>query len=102
MSKSYFSLGAQQKYQESEIRPPFIIFKYVLGAVAMVHVPVEDEDTQGIVGDALSIAGGQGSCVEEAESTSGVSLCVMPRGTDDSHTVPHLHTNTRVRQDHRN
>lgn len=36
---------AQQKYQGSETRPPVIILKYVLGAIAMVHVPVEDEDT---------------------------------------------------------
>lgn len=88
--------------------PPVIILKNVLCAVAMVHVPAEDEDAQGVVGNALSIAGGQGSRVEEAESAGGVSLCVMPRGAYDSHTVPHLHTNARhtdvshERQDQRN
>lgn len=73
---------------------PVILLKDVLGAVAMVHVPVEDEDSQGIVGNALGVARGQRGRVEEAEAAGGVSLCVMSRGTHDTHTVPHLRTNT--------
>lgn len=79
----------------SYFTPPVIFLKNVLGAVPMVHVPVEDEDTQGIVGNALSVAGGQGSRVEEAEAAGVVSFCVMPRGAYDSHAVPHLHTTTK-------
>lgn len=80
--------------QDQSPSPPVIILKDMLGAVAMVHVPVEDENTQGIVGNALSVAGGQSSRVEEAEAAGSVFLCVMPRGTYNSHPVPHLHTNT--------
>lgn len=89
--------------QETNPSPPVILLKHVLGAVAMVHVPVEDEDAQGFVGNALRVAGGQGSRVEEAEPAGGVSLRVMPRGTYNSHAVPHLRMNTsHERQDWRN
>lgn len=71
---------------------PVIILKHVLCSVAMVNVPVQDEDSQWCMGDFLGIASSERSGVEEAETTGRVSLCVMTWRSDDGHTIVYLQT----------
>ena len=53
----------------------------VLGAVAVVDVPIDDEDAVGSV-FALRVAGGEGDVVEEAEAHAGVGGGVGAGGAD--------------------
>lgn len=62
----------------------------MLGSIAMVYIPVNNKNSQGIVGNALGIAGSQGSSIKEAETTCYISLGMVSRGTNNSHTIPHL------------
>ncbi len=73
---------------------PVILLKDVLCAVSMMNIPIEDEDAQGLVSDALGIACGQSSRIKETKTTSCVFLCVMTRRTDYGNTVSHLHDQT--------
>lgn len=69
---------------------PVILLKDVLCAVSMMNIPIEDEDTQGFVCDALGIACGQSGRIKETETTSCVFLCMMTGRTDYGHAVSHL------------
>lgn len=73
---------------------PVILLKDVLCAVSMMNIPVEDEDTQRFVCDALGIACGQSGRVKETETTSCVFLCMMARRTDYGHGVSNLQDQT--------
>lgn len=63
----------------------------MLCAVAVVNVPVQDEDSQRcMMGDLLGVASSERCCVEETETTGRVPLCVVTRRTDDRQAVTHL------------
>lgn len=67
----------------------------MLGAVAMVHIPVQDEDPERLLSKGLGIARSQSRRVEEAETTGHVPLGVVAWGTDDGRRVPNLHANRK-------
>lgn len=73
---------------------PVILLKDVLCAVSMMNIPVEDEDTQRFVCDALGIACGQSGRIKETETTSCVFLCMMARRADYGHAVSNLQDQT--------
>lgn len=66
----------------------------MLGAVAVVNVPVQDENPQRLMAgrEALSIARRQRRRVEEAEATCLVYLSVVTWRPDNGHSVSHLHS----------
>lgn len=66
----------------------------MLGAVAMVNIPVQDQHPQwrSVPGrEALGVARRQRRRVEEAEAARLVHLGVVTRRTDDGGSVSHLH-----------
>lgn len=70
---------------------PVIVLKDMLRPIAVVNIPVQDEDSQlGIVGDFLGIVSSESCRVEQTEATGLVSLSMMTRRTDDGHGVGHL------------
>lgn len=72
---------------------PVIILEHVLRPVAMVNVPVKDEDSQRCtMGNFLCVASGECGCVEETEAAGIISLCVMTGRTNDRHAIIHLET----------
>ena len=64
-----------------------VCVEHVLGAVAVMYVPVQDEDPlQAVVGD--GVPGSYRHVVEDTEPSAAVGLGVVTRGSD--HGVPGL------------
>lgn len=76
---------------------PVVILEHVLRPVAVVNVPVQDEDSQMcIMGYFLRVACGERCRVEEAETAGRIPLCVMTRRTNNRNAITHLETEKTI------
>lgn len=79
---------------QGDVEHAWVLLKDLLGAVAVVNIPVQDQHPERPPRQALAVPRRHRHVVEEAEAAGGAGTRVVPGGAHDGHGVadlPHRH-----------